>query len=92
MRRDSFAASPTAAACEYDEEEEEEDEAMMMVSDGDPGLGFPSPPPVPKTVAERLELVKGEEAELLRKFEETHERIAQVGNPVGLIAYAKNVC
>ncbi|CAM9747446.1 unnamed protein product [Ectocarpus sp. 4 AP-2014] len=79
MRRDSFAASPAAAACEYDDDddEEEEDEAMMMVSDGDAGVGFPSPPPVPKTVAERLELVKGEEAELLREFEATHKRIAQ---------------
>lgn len=79
MRRDSFAASPAAAACEYDDEEEEEEDEVTMMSDGEAGLGCPSPPPVPKTVAERLELVKGEEAELLREFDETHKRIAEVG-------------
>ena len=33
---------------------------------------------VPKTVAEKLEMVKSEEAELLRRFEDTHNRCAQV--------------
>lgn len=37
----------------------------------------PPPPPVPKTVAEKLELVKSEEAELLRQFEDTHKLSAQ---------------
>lgn len=43
-----------------------------------PAPAPPSPPPAPKTVSEKLELVKSEEAELLRQFEETHKRSAQV--------------
>lgn len=38
----------------------------------------------PKTIAERLETVKAEEADLLRKFEKTHERYAKVKATRGL--------
>lgn len=56
----------------------ENEEAM---SNGDAVVTIPeppSPPPVPKTVAEKLELVKSEEADLLRQFEDTHKQSAQV--------------
>ena len=39
-----------------------------------------APPAAQKTVAERLEVVKAEEAELLRQFEQVHKRCAKV-NP-----------
>lgn len=79
MHQDSFETSAPGAGSENENED-------VMSANGDvvapvPAPAPPSPPPpppVPKTVAEKLELVKGEEAELLRQFQETHKRSAQV--------------
>lgn len=76
MHQDSFEAGGD------DEEAEAEAGAASDGDDSSPASAPPSPPPpppppAPKTVAEKLELVKSEESELLRQFEETHKRSAQ---------------
>lgn len=38
----------------------------------------PPPPPKPMTIAEKLEAVKLEEAELLKEFQATHDKCAEV--------------
>lgn len=47
------------------------------LSNGDAAFTV-SEPPSPKTVAEKLELVQNQEADLLRQFEDTHHLSAQV--------------
>lgn len=79
MYQDSF---ETSSPGDGDSEGGEVDGAASNGDDCSPTPAPPSPPPppVPKTVAEKLELVKSEEAELLRQFGETHKRSAQASN------------
>lgn len=79
--QDSFETSPPDGESEEAVSKENDDSAPATSPPSPP----PPPPPVPKTVAEKLELVKVQEAELLRQFEETHKRSAQARSGVGRV-------
>lgn len=55
---------------------------------GDAAVTIPEPP-IPKTVAEKLELVQNQEAYLLRQFEDTHKLSTQVREPCVVTAVGR---